>query len=573
MQASTADETFNNAAGQGGQNNASGNVETMLDFNALQYEMFPDLSVCTERTMKNAFFQRDNYDANTTAYAVLNSGSDFIDGRNSYLIFNIKYSVSDPGQGGNEIVSWGKSGSAYNIIRRIILTDRAGNELERIENVNRLVAMNQNLLNSEDWFDGYGTQFNHRRGLYDKAYESGGDLITTTADTDQATLKFVNNADGTCTITSSVNLFTSAMTSTGNTNIKVGKSGTVGAPRITIYEGRPTAVPTTQTVMHCAGHKTGPLNYTIENGNPSTHLEVDWSSNLLNNAEADVQDTTWVLPLRWMSGIFDYEQLLPSQLMSGLRIEIQFETADKAFMRSNKSATTISYTINNPRIVLDSCKLTDAIQRELNERSANDGLEIVYRTWWSTESVVNSTQINLESRKAVSRAFRALTCIYDVDNAESQSMVPAKFDYDRWQYRAGNLYFPNQPVTSSGTETGLVNQQHDVVLESYNHLQKMFAKNKELWWDSSQGVTDWAWKTFPNVTTNQIGDANAGFAILCADLERTTVQDLSGIPLNNSRVLALQARLKNTGNNRPIIMFMQYLKIARIFLDNTEVEE
>jgi hypothetical protein len=110
------------------------------------------------------------------------------------------------------------------------------------------------------------------------------------------------------------------------------------------------------------------------------------------------------------------------------------------------------------------------------------------------------------------------------------------------------------------------------------------------------------------------------------DLERSTVQDLSGLPLNNSRVLNFQWKqipgtdlLKDIGQNRPVTvpphapqhvldgatlansnfheltyeqfgtdsskstgwsndtfdvnLFMQYLKVARVFIDNIQVEE
>lgn len=543
---------------QGGQNSASGNVETMLDFNALQYEMFPDLSVCTERTMKNAYFQRDSYDSNTTAYCVLNTGSDFIDGRNSYLMFDLELvgNISD-----YEVATFGKSGSAYNLIRRIILTDRAGNELERIENVNRLVALNQHHCNSLEWFNTYASQFNFPAEMY-----TARNVEDESISVNDESIEFTSNdiSAGTCTITTTNEantVFPGDYFSIIREHDPLKRKG-----HVVLYEGFCISRNATTIVAYPPCDQSV-LGKTIDS-------KIIQNTKLYDNKSLSPFGKTWLLPLRWMSGIFDYDQLLPSQLMSGLRIEIQFETATKAFMRLNTGVTpnTIGYTIKNPRIVLDSCKLTDAIQRELNERSANDGLEIVYRTWWSTESVANSTTINLESRKAVSRAFRALTCIYDKDNIESNSMVPSKFDFSRFQYRAGNLYFPNQPVTSSGVY-GTHIPDRDVLIEAFNHAQKLFSKNKEIWWPNSQSVAGWEHLAEPNYLRTERSDANRAFAVIVADLERTTVQDLSGIPLNNSRVLALQASLKNSPTDQPIIMFMQYLKIARIFLDNTEVEE
>ena len=131
------------------------------------------------------------------------------------------------------------------------------------------------------------------------------------------------------------------------------------------------------------------------------------------------QKTTYCIPLYLLSDFFGYGRLLPSMIMSGLRIEIEFETSERAFIHSglqgeagkdprygearaaaagtaqvlNPASTGKilgAYTIDSPMIVAKSVQLTDATQRALNELSATNGLEIVYTDYERTETQVAS---------------------------------------------------------------------------------------------------------------------------------------------------------------------------------------
>ena len=76
----------------GPESGTGGGIGQLLDFNALNYEMFPDLTVATERTYKNQFFTRNSYPGGQgTMVCIFNTGSDFIDGKESYLTFTLNF--------------------------------------------------------------------------------------------------------------------------------------------------------------------------------------------------------------------------------------------------------------------------------------------------------------------------------------------------------------------------------------------------------------------------------------------------------------------------------------------------
>lgn len=464
----------------------SDSVENMLDFNALTYDMYPDLSVAVDRTMKTSYPQKSSYNFGSSMQINLNSGSDFINGRTSYFVFDLKYtsdtggvSLTPPTDDINDEeksepwYEWGDAGSAYNVIQDILITDRSGNEIERIKDVNFLANHLIRATRTSDYMQKNGTTICQDKTKDGRPY--------------------------------------------------------LAAPGIT---------------------------------------------------------TRWILPLRHMAGLFDYDQLLPSQLMSGLRIEIQLSSLDKACVvfagtPGYKNAT---LTIENPRLMLDSVKLTDSIMRELNRRAARTGLEIMFRTWHTdTKVLLNQTSVNVESRKAVSRAFGAICKITNaisndpLSEALDDTQASVDFPWTEYQWRAGNLYYPNQKL--SGTNRQLA-------METFKHVQSFYHKDSTTQQDNALSFYDFFYSDVeaipgnsgttcpPNSTVgvqSPISNTSKQGCVV-VDLERTTVQDLSGIPLNNSRVLALTGVIDQP-DSWNLRLYLNYLKVARVFMENTEIEE
>ena len=57
-----------------------------------------------------------------------------------------------------------------------------------------------------------------------------------------------------------------------------------------------------------------------------------------------------------------------------------------------------------------------------------------------------------------------------------------------------------------------------------------------------------------------------------AGLERSSMFELAGVPINNSRVLALHMEM-DLALDRTVDVYLKYVKLARVFLNNVEVEQ
>ena len=245
-----------------------------------------------------------------------------------------------------------------------------------------------------------------------------------------------------------------------------------------------------------------------------------------------------VIPMSLLSGLFNCDFLLPSALCSGIRIQLDLSPS----LGSIVSPTPGSYTIVGCSIVTDTYLLTDSIMRSLNEQTATSGLEIVYKTWFNTQGTRQQSFLNAESRKAVSRA---LTAIYrernpsvgftdDLFTLPLQDMSPTSV-----QFRVGNLYFPLAPIQGAGGLTSF-------------ELANQFSQ------------------VFPDGYVDQTSYNNIS-ACFGTSLERDTTLDLSGIPLSNSRTLAIQLQCADS-SLKNYSFYLQHVALCRVFLNNVSVE-
>jgi hypothetical protein len=383
------------------------------------------------------------------------------------------------------------------------------------------------------------------------------------------------------------------------------------------------------------------------------------------------EKTTYCIPLYLLSDFFGYGRLLPSMIMSGLRIEIEFETSARAFIHSatseaadvdarynharataaedvqvtstpngDQSADLGPYTIHDITIVAKSVQLTDATQRALNELSATNGLEIVYTDFERTETQFSSSgKIHVEVRKACSRALQAyarirLTKTLDLGKNYEQTMgdeqwaaltpgavaptntvaggyLERHFDSFAseplsqvlsYQWQLGSLYFPQQPVKGEDHMTvaragyaqtlialgkfapnrsrpdtafaivgdtirdGIVSAAeqsvsgvHAAVLDKYKFDRAAGSKSRNQLYE-------------PVVAQGEPGTFVSYGQTWVVALERSSLFELAGVPINNSRVLALRMELDKTVD-RTVDVYLKYVKLARVFLNNVEVEQ
>lgn len=329
------------------------------------------------------------------------------------------------------------------------------------------------------------------------------------------------------------------------------------------------------------------------------------------------------IPMYLLSPLFAYGRLLPAMLMSGLRIEITFSETQFPFIASTDTTADtqfnyIAYTITNAYFALQSVQLSDSIQRALNELSAVNGLEIVYCDWERTTLNQGNDfggTINVEVRKSCSRALKAFARIRPTGGTGTEEPRPdeerdsfraeAKFPFLEYQWQLGSLYFPQQPVKADNS--------YDCGTEAYCHLIEACdkyhgeARQPYLTFNGDYQIDELT-SNIQGATATQEGTARPGYYqaipfaepgsfihdqhVLGVNLERSSMFNLAGVPVNNSRVLSLRAKLDTVSNsgeiqagtttaavpmvghpNRQLDVFLKYVKLARVFLNNVEVEQ
>lgn len=263
----------------------------------------------------------------------------------------------------------------------------------------------------------------------------------------------------------------------------------------------------------------------------------------------------------------------------------------------------LSYTINAPEIAMCCVQLTDAIQRTLNEFSSVNGLEIVYADYDRTSAPVLSTQTGIytEVRKSASRALCAFARIVQSSpNAHTYDSFAsaAGIFWNAYQWQLGSLYFPQQKVEGRNTVDAL---RWDAVLTAmYAYTQDAFDRYhpkaaptmatmrgtgidfNKIYLHPTEVHAEHSPSTYlaPYSAYGKWGSFVHGGTTVATTLERSSLFDLSGIPINNSRVLALigdvdmtAAAAANPSLRAQLYIFLKYVRLARIFLVNCEVEQ
>lgn len=554
-------ETKTMETGEAAGGGPKGSRQGLLAVNDLNFVMSPDLSVAVNNTYKNHYAQSNTYTNQQRGVLIFNSGADYGDTRCSTLNFEVDIGSN------TDFAYFGKNGSILNIIRSITISSRSGDEISRVVDLNHLSQMTVPFKYSENWMSTVGQEIGVGEGIY-----------------------------------------------------------------------------------------------------PTTHTQAK---------------RTFSIPLYLLSDFFAYGRLMPAMVLSGMKIDIEWESPSVAFQAISAttdaapSGAVTSFTVSNMYVALRSVQLTDRTQRSLNEMSAVNGLEIVYCDHERTEQNLSTKDVHLEVRKAASRALKAYISTRPTDDTTDptkDSFRTEPFDYLQWQWQLGSLYFPQQPIKA--TES----LPWRAIPESYQHTLVGFntykgdqtrasacpLRKKGHYLDNTtagrvrsrptgdfevdggalgtligngtafddelqvgdrltidgQGVViatvasatsatftpplaaavaatsvDWSYANPVNgavcsVTANSVswgqdfqqrlgldgsydghdGTFANGRTTLCVLLERSDLFNLTGVPINNSRVLSCHAQYLSTAS-RVFTIFLKYVRLARVFLNNVEVEQ
>jgi len=266
-------------------------------------------------------------------------------------------------------------------------------------------------------------------------------------------------------------------------------------------------------------------------------------------------------------------------------------------------ATMTEFKIKDIEFSLAATQLSDAVQRTLNEYSSVSGLEIVFADYDRTSSPLNRgtepQMIYLEVRKSASRALAAYARVVATPDAARRPYIDtfASMQGSAWrnyQWQLGSLYFPQQRVAAKDTDVYL--QEDGTLALAYNYTADAFdrfhPKAAPTAVSLRGGGIDWnvigrhpvssIREHRPDAFFHPPGSfvygkwgsfVNGATTIACT-LERSSLFDLAGIPINNSRVLALRGEFRgNVTDAGTLLIFLKYVKVCRVFLLNAEVEQ
>ena len=287
----------------------------------------------------------------------------------------------------------------------------------------------------------------------------------------------------------------------------------------------------------------------------STELETDF-------AQLSDTDVRFCIPLTLVSPFFigDGKTLCPPQAMAGLRIQLTFAPDSQALI----STTTPKYIIDDISIMANVTMMVDQWTKQLNEESARDGLTYTYPEFHTTQASypANQTRLNIEVRKAVAQALFAFTVTktqpdgYGVDNMKSDV-----YDYSAIEWRLGSLYPTQQPIKSAEEAYFIAQSAWDSAMQNHKVTNGV---------DFRQTITS----TQPGLAVGASdGDAICAVSLERSDIKINQVLNVSGLPTNNSNVLAVDITGPSVGTPRPTYLFMQHVKMAKLYLDNSVTRE
>ena len=109
-------------------------MSALKTHNKLRYELPSNLNVVERRSNQVSFADQNSY-TNTSGNELvikINSSTDYVYGKNSYLVFEIQHGTND----GDSKVGF-KKGTAMNLFSRVLFEDKSGAELERNTELHR----------------------------------------------------------------------------------------------------------------------------------------------------------------------------------------------------------------------------------------------------------------------------------------------------------------------------------------------------------------------------------------------------------------------------------------------------
>jgi hypothetical protein len=270
-----------------------------------------------------------------------------------------------------------------------------------------------------------------------------------------------------------------------------------------------------------------------------------------DSPDVPVLEKDFQIPLNLLHGFFNPlgEPLMPAVMASGLRVEIDLESARGAFVNATglNFTTIISYEITDCYFNLMSTSLMDSAVAAVNANAAKNSLEYLYLDLFtSTNSQsANNSAVNIDVNKSVALLNEALTVVqtqaqlnnYTIDQFAT-AYVPGQ-----WWYQLGSMQFPNVKI--------------DTPLLAYHQALITFDKMKT---DDKEADTNF-------------GTFLASDGIYANSFERNSALSLSQVPCNASRSLRFELNYDEAPTVATIVTtYLEYVTSSRSTLLNSRID-
>jgi hypothetical protein len=123
-------------------------MSNLMALNKLTYRTPPSLSIASQARYVENYPQQRTYGDQQTIVFNVNTGSQFLDAKNSYLAFNI---AARTGGAAGSICDFGK-GSAWNLVENVRVKSRSGTEICRVQGQNLLANVRHRYTCPKDAF-------------------------------------------------------------------------------------------------------------------------------------------------------------------------------------------------------------------------------------------------------------------------------------------------------------------------------------------------------------------------------------------------------------------------------------
>ena len=128
--------------------------ESILFVNNLTYSLPSASSVCTNRVTKRSYFQNRNYGSQSTMICQFNTGTDFINTKNSKLVLKVR--ALAPTVPADSASNFG-SGSGMNFVKNIRIYHRSGTTYTNTTRMNLYRSKVDHIKESSTWMNSVGT--------------------------------------------------------------------------------------------------------------------------------------------------------------------------------------------------------------------------------------------------------------------------------------------------------------------------------------------------------------------------------------------------------------------------------